>query len=58
METVGSAALTCAAFVGMGDIITKEVIEWILSYPQFFKSFAIFARLANDLVSTQVFSYP
>ncbi|RCV29876.1 hypothetical protein SETIT_6G048400v2 [Setaria italica] len=53
MESVGSAALTCAAFVGMGDIITKEVFEWILSYPQFFKSFAIFVRLANDLVSTQ-----
>ncbi|CAL5008193.1 unnamed protein product [Urochloa decumbens] len=53
METVGSVALTCAAFVGLGDIITREAFEWILSCPQFFKSFAIFVRLTNDLVTTQ-----
>ncbi|KAL6840797.1 hypothetical protein ACP4OV_029323 [Aristida adscensionis] len=53
LESVGSVMVACAAFVGMGDIITRETFEWVLSYPQFLKSFGIFVRLSNDLVSTK-----
>ncbi|KAL6840794.1 hypothetical protein ACP4OV_029320 [Aristida adscensionis] len=53
MESVGSFAVACAAFAGMGDAIKKATFEWILSYPQFLKSFGIFVRLSNDLVSTK-----
>ncbi|KAF8747268.1 hypothetical protein HU200_013258 [Digitaria exilis] len=53
MESIGSVALACAAYVGMGDVITKETLEWVLSYPQFLTSFGVFVRLSNDLVSTK-----
>ncbi|OEL15075.1 Sesquithujene synthase A [Dichanthelium oligosanthes] len=53
MESIGSVALACAAYVGMGDVITKETLEWVMSYPQFLTSFGIFVRLSNDLVSTK-----
>ena len=58
MESIGSVALACAAYVGMGDIITKKTLEWVLSYPEFLTSYGIFVRLSNDLVSTKVFSIP
>ena len=57
-ESIGYIALTCAAYVGMGDIITKETFKWLLSYPQFLTSFGTFVRLSNDVVSTKVFLYP
>nr|XP_034600768.1 LOW QUALITY PROTEIN: sesquithujene synthase A-like [Setaria viridis] len=53
MESIGSVALACAAYVGMDDVITKDILEWVLSYPQFLTSFGIFVRLSNDLVSTK-----
>ncbi|KAL6840798.1 hypothetical protein ACP4OV_029324 [Aristida adscensionis] len=53
LESVGPFMVACAAFVGMGDVITRETFEWLLSYPQFMKSFGIFVRLSNDLVSTK-----
>jgi hypothetical protein len=31
--TVGAFQLACSSFVGMGDIITKEVLDWLLAYP-------------------------
>ncbi|KXG24532.1 sesquithujene synthase A [Sorghum bicolor] len=52
-ESIGSIALTCAAYVGMGDIITEETFKWLLSYPQFLTSFGTFVRLSNDVVSTK-----
>ncbi|CAD6333108.1 unnamed protein product [Miscanthus lutarioriparius] len=52
-ESIGSIALTCAAYVGMGDIITKETFKWLLSYPQFLTSFGTFVRLSNDVISTK-----
>ncbi|KAJ1267461.1 hypothetical protein BS78_07G057900 [Paspalum vaginatum] len=53
MESIASVILSCAAYVGMGDVITKETIEWVLSYPQFLRSFGILVRLSNDIVSTK-----
>ncbi|KAL6658956.1 hypothetical protein ACP70R_002996 [Stipagrostis hirtigluma subsp. patula] len=53
LESIGSFVIGCAAFVGMGDIITKDTFEWILSYPELLKSLGIFVRLSNDLVSTK-----
>ena len=57
MESIACIPITCAAFVGMGDIITKETLEWLLSFPQFVMSFGIYVRLSNDVVSTMVFLY-
>ncbi|NP_001105675.1 Sesquithujene synthase A [Zea mays] len=52
MESIGSVALACAAYVGMGDVITKETLDWVLSYPQFLTTYGI-VRLSNDVVSTK-----
>ncbi|KAG8045381.1 hypothetical protein GUJ93_ZPchr0008g12602 [Zizania palustris] len=51
----GGFTLAVSSFVGMGDeiAITKDVFEWILSYPSLFKSFDTFVRLSNDIVSNK-----
>ncbi|KAF0897648.1 hypothetical protein E2562_000368 [Oryza meyeriana var. granulata] len=51
--TVGAFELACASFVGMGDIITKETLDWLLTYPELLKCFTTLARLSNDIVSTK-----
>jgi beta-farnesene synthase len=53
--TVGSFQLACSSFVGMGDIITKEVLDWLLTYPELLKCFTTFVQLSNDNTSTEVF---
>ncbi|CAM0881155.1 unnamed protein product [Alopecurus aequalis] len=47
--TLASASL----FAGVGGIATNETFEWVLSYPQLFKSFDMFVRFSNDIVSSQ-----
>uniref|UniRef100_A0A0D9X4T0 Sesquiterpene synthase n=1 Tax=Leersia perrieri TaxID=77586 RepID=A0A0D9X4T0_9ORYZ len=51
--TVGAFELACASFVGMGDTITKETLDWLLTYPELLKCFTTLARLSNDVVSTK-----
>jgi len=53
--TVGAFQLACSSFVGMGDNITKEILEWLLAYPELLKSLTTIARLSNDIASTKVF---
>lgn len=51
--TLASASL----FAGVGGIATTDTFEWILNYPQLFKTFDMFVRFSNDIVSSQVLVY-
>ncbi|WVZ94928.1 hypothetical protein U9M48_040755 [Paspalum notatum var. saurae] len=51
--SVGAYQLACSSFVGMDDIITKEVLDWLLTYPELLKCFTTFVRLSNDIASTE-----
>ncbi|XP_040375922.1 beta-sesquiphellandrene synthase-like [Oryza brachyantha] len=53
MRSSGGFTLAGASFVGMDDIETKDILEWLLSYPSLFKSFDRFVRLSNDIVSNK-----
>lgn len=55
--TSGAFQLACSSFVGMDDTITKEVLDWLLTYPELLKCFTTFVRLSNDIASTEVFLY-
>ncbi|KAG0522678.1 hypothetical protein BDA96_07G058300 [Sorghum bicolor] len=52
-RSVGAFQVACSSFVGMGDNITKEILEWFLTYPELLKSFTTIARLSNDIASTK-----
>ena len=52
---MGAFQVACSSFVGMGDNITKEILEWLLAYPELLKSLTTIARLSNDIASTKVF---
>lgn len=54
--TVGAFQLACSSFVGMGDAVTNETLDWLLTYPELLKCFTTFVRLSNDIASTKVCS--
>uniref|UniRef100_A0A0A9DV46 Stc1 n=1 Tax=Arundo donax TaxID=35708 RepID=A0A0A9DV46_ARUDO len=43
--------LSCASFVGMEDIATKESFDWVSSMPKIVHSLCIILRLLDDLKS-------
>ncbi|XP_050369625.1 (-)-germacrene D synthase-like [Argentina anserina] len=49
--TSAYSMLATTAFVGMGDIVTKESFEWIFSDPKIVKASAVVCRLMDDIVS-------
>ncbi|CAO2187138.1 unnamed protein product [Urochloa humidicola] len=53
MRSSGGSPILCASLVGMGEIVTKETLDWFLSYPQLVRSFDTFVRLSDDMASTE-----
>uniref|UniRef100_A0A804RBA6 Alpha-humulene/(-)-(E)-beta-caryophyllene synthase n=1 Tax=Zea mays TaxID=4577 RepID=A0A804RBA6_MAIZE len=51
--SIGGTLVLCSAFVGMGDVVTKKIMEWVMSDAELVKSFGIFVQLSNDIVSTK-----
>uniref|UniRef100_A0A0D3GWQ9 Sesquiterpene synthase n=1 Tax=Oryza barthii TaxID=65489 RepID=A0A0D3GWQ9_9ORYZ len=51
--TVGAFQLACASFVGMGDFITKDTLDYLLTYPKLLKCYTTCVRLSNDIASTK-----
>jgi hypothetical protein len=57
LRTGGCPILSCACFVGMDDIATKDFFDWISSVPKMVRALSIILRLADDLHSYEVFSF-
>ncbi|XP_066331694.1 alpha-terpineol synthase, chloroplastic-like [Miscanthus floridulus] len=43
--------LSCASFVGMTDIATKEAFDWVSNVPKLVRTLCIILRLSDDLKS-------
>ncbi|XP_042402819.1 alpha-humulene synthase-like [Zingiber officinale] len=43
--------LICASYVGMDQVASKEVFEWVASFPKILKASSMIGRLMNDLTS-------
>lgn len=54
MRSSGGSPIACASLVGMGKMVTKDTLEWFLSYPPLIRSFDTFVRLSDDVASTEV----
>ena len=46
--------LSVVSMVGMGDIGTKEALEWAMSTPQLIKACSAIARVKDDIQSNKV----
>ncbi|CAL9017444.1 unnamed protein product [Prunus brigantina] len=43
--------LSTTSFIGMGDIVTKKSLDWVLSNPKIGNSLSILGRLMDDMKS-------
>ena len=50
----GYPMLSTKSFVGMGDIVTKEVLEWVFKEPKIVIAASIINRLMDDIVFNEV----
>ncbi|CAL4903312.1 unnamed protein product [Urochloa decumbens] len=51
IRTGGCPILSCASFVGMNDIATKDSFDWVSSVPNMVKALSRVLRLLDDLQS-------
>ncbi|CAK9321897.1 unnamed protein product [Citrullus colocynthis] len=51
LSTTGYTMLITISFLGMGEIVTNEVLEWLSKGPQIIKASTIICRLMDDMVS-------
>ena len=58
--SVGSSAcmhIVNITFILMGEITTREAIEWAFSYPEMIRVVCIMARISNDIMSHEVYMH-
>ena len=46
--------ITNLAFISLGDVTTREAIEWAFTYPKIIRGVCIVGRIGNDMVSHEV----
>nr|ACN67535.1 beta-caryophyllene synthase [Mikania micrantha] len=51
--TGGGPLLMSSCYLGMGDIITNDSINWVISEPPLLKATNMIGRLLNDIVSSK-----
>ncbi|GKE66891.1 amorpha-4,11-diene synthase [Tanacetum coccineum] len=49
-KTGGAEVFIPSCFLGMGNIVTKEAIKWVLTDPPIIKYVTVFGRHINDIV--------
>lgn len=52
-----TAALTILgvhSFMGIGDMVTKESLDWISNFPLLIKAGCLFCRLTDDMIELEV----
>ena len=54
IRTGGCPILSCASFVGMNDIATKDCFDWVSHVPNMVQALARILRLLDDLQSYEV----
>ena len=45
----GSFPLIVLALLGMGDVVTKDSLDWVLTDPKIVSAFSVFLRFKNDI---------
>eukprot|EP00261_Vitis_vinifera_P016682 XP_010645934.1 PREDICTED: valencene synthase-like [Vitis vinifera] len=51
LVTSGYYMLTTMSFIGMGEIVTKEAFDWVISDPKIITASAVICRLTDDISS-------
>nr|DAD38062.1 TPA_asm: hypothetical protein HUJ06_008703 [Nelumbo nucifera] len=53
LVSCGYAMILLTSFVGMGEIATKEVFDWVSKTPKIVRSACLIGRLMDDIVSNE-----
>ncbi|KAJ4726171.1 Linalool synthase [Melia azedarach] len=51
LSSCGYLLLATSSFMGMGDMVTKESMEWVSGNPKIIKASSVICRLMDDMVS-------
>jgi (-)-germacrene D synthase len=51
----GYPVLATTSYIGMGNIATKDIFDWVTNNPKIVNAAAIHCRLRDEIVSSEVF---
>ncbi|KAG6495717.1 alpha-humulene synthase-like [Zingiber officinale] len=54
LVTAAYRLLICASYVGMDQVASKEVFEWVASFPKIIKASSMIGRLMDDVTSHEL----
>ena len=54
LPSSGYPLLTTLSFIGMGEIVTKEAFDWVISDPKIITASSVIARFMDDMTSHKV----
>lgn len=54
LPSTGLCLLVSASLVGLGDMVSKDVFEWLFNDPKIVRASALICRLMDDIASHKV----
>ena len=55
LHSTGYFSIISVALIGMGDIVTNEILEWFFRKPKIINASTIICRLMDDIISREVY---
>jgi hypothetical protein len=54
LGSIAAMQTVVLTFVSLGDVTTREAIDWALTYPKIVRGLTVIARIMNDIMSHEV----
>ncbi|TVU42228.1 hypothetical protein EJB05_08621, partial [Eragrostis curvula] len=51
VESIAAMHTANLAFISLGDVTTREAVEWAFTYPRIIRAVSILARISNDIMT-------
>jgi len=54
LQSIAAMQTVVLMFISLGDVATREAIEWAITYPKIVRGVTVLARIMNDITSHEV----
>lgn len=56
MGSITAMQATNFVFISLGNVTTREALDWTFTYPKIVKGLSVHARISNDIMSHEVYN--
>lgn len=56
LDSIMAVQTIVLTFISMGDVASRETVDWAFTYPKIIRAASVMARIMNDIMSYEVYT--